>query len=119
MKPNDYLQDQVFASKVPEIYRLRIVESLTIPEIMKKIGCSRSTIYRALSIFEAVNPKLSETMKKQGQNVKPDDYKKLLEEIAKLKKNLAHERLRADFYEEMVTFGKEVYGIDLKKVGTK
>ena len=29
------------------------------------------------------------------------------------------ERLRADFYEEMVAFGKEVYGIDLKKAGTK
>ena len=26
---------------------------------------------------------------------------------------------RADFYEEMVDFGKEVYGIDLKKAGTK
>ena len=29
---------------------------------------------------------------------------------------LKKERLRADFYEEMVAFGKEVYGIDLKKL---
>ena len=28
-------------------------------------------------------------------------------------------RCITDFYEEMVAFGKEVYGIDLKKVGTK
>ena len=34
-------------------------------------------------------------------------------------KQLATEKLRADFYEEMVNFGKEVYGIDLKKAGTK
>ena len=35
------------------------------------------------------------------------------------KKQVKSERLRADFYEEMVAFGKEVYGIDLKKAGTK
>lgn len=58
-------------------------------------------------------------MKKQGKNVTPEDYKELLKEISELKKNLAQERLRADFYEEMVAFGKEVYGIDLKKGGTK
>lgn len=36
-----------------------------------------------------------------------------------LRKLLSQEKLRADFYEEMVAFGKEVYGIDLKKAGTK
>lgn len=39
----------------------------------------------------------------------------VLQEIAELKKQVKSERLRADFYEEMVAFGKEVYGIDLKK----
>ena len=58
-------------------------------------------------------------MKKQGKDVTEEDYKKLLNEISSLKKDLAQERLRADFYEEMVAFGKEVYGIDLKKAGTK
>ena len=45
-------------------------------------------------------------MKKNGKDVTPDDYKALQEEVA-------------DFYEEMVAFGKDVYGIDLKKAGTK
>lgn len=36
-----------------------------------------------------------------------------------LKGELKREKLRADFYEEMVEFGKDVYGIDLKKAGTK
>ena len=49
----------------------------------------------------------------------PEDYKKLLEEVSTLKSQLKREKLRADFYEEMVAFGKEVYGIDLKKAGTK
>ena len=56
---------------------------------------------------------------KKRKDVTPEDYKKLQEEIARLKSDLKRERLRADFYEEMVAFGKEVYGIDLKKAGTK
>ena len=40
-------------------------------------------------------------------------------ELTKLQKELRKEKLRADFYEEMVAHGKEVYGIDLKKAGTK
>lgn len=55
-------------------------------------------------------------MKKQSKDVTDEDYKKLLAELPSLKKELAHERLRADFYGEMVAFGKDVYGIDLKKL---
>lgn len=58
-------------------------------------------------------------MKRLATDIIPEDYKQLLQEIAELKKQVKSERLRADFYEEMVAFGKEVYGIDLKKAGTK
>lgn len=58
-------------------------------------------------------------MSKQGKEITPDDYKDLVKEVAELKKQLKAERLRADFYEEMVAFGKDAYGIDLKKAGTK
>lgn len=58
-------------------------------------------------------------MKKQNKDILPADYQKLALELSSLKKELAKERLRADFYKEMVAFGKEVYGIDLKKAGTK
>ncbi|WP_160247943.1 hypothetical protein [Phocaeicola sartorii] len=56
---------------------------------------------------------------KKRKEVSPGDYDNLKREIAQLKANLKREKLRADFYEEMVAFGKEVYGIDLKKAGTK
>lgn len=56
---------------------------------------------------------------KKRKEVSPADYDNLKREIAQLKANLKREKLRADFYEEMVAFGKEVYGIDLKKAGTK
>lgn len=58
-------------------------------------------------------------MKKIETAITPDDYKNLQTEIARLQSELKREKLRADFYEEMVAFGKEVYGIDLKKAGTK
>ena len=102
-----------------EIYRLRVVEGLEVAAIVEKLGISRSRVYRALTIFEVDTPQKAAMMKKQGKEVTEEDYKKLLGEIASLNKDLAQERLRADFYEEMVAFGKEVYGIDLKKAGTK
>ena len=100
-----------------EIYRLYALEHLTMTEISVKFGFALSSIhYRK---FEAENPELAEKMKKKGKEIIPEDYKQLLQEIAELKKQVKSERLRADFYEEMVAFGKEVYGIDLKKAGTK
>ena len=101
-----------------EVYRLYRVENLPLKEVMKKTGISSRTVYSYLRTFEAENPKLAVQMKKR-KDVTPDDYKKLQAEIAQLQSELRNERLRADFYEEMVKFGKEVYGIDLKKAGTK
>lgn len=119
MKEKNYIQEQERNLLTQEIYRLRILEGMDVNSIREKLGVSRSRVYTALTTFEQENPQQAELMKKQGKDVTPDDYKKLQEEIAILKKDLAQERLRADFYEEMVAFGKEVYGIDLKKAGTK
>ena len=88
-------------------------------EISKKKGLSISTIYRKIHNFEASNPQIANQMQKQGKEITPEDYRKLQAEVSRLQGELKREKLRADFYEEMVAFGKEVYGIDLKKVGTK
>ena len=101
-----------------EVYDLYRVQNLPISVVMEKTGLSRSSIYNYLRIFEASNPEMSEQMKKR-KDVTPSDYRKLQDENARLQSELKREKLRADFYEEMVAFGKEVYGIDLKKAGTK
>ena len=98
---------------------MRHMQHLGIPEIISKTGIKRSQVYRFLNTFAAEYPDLVEQMKKKKEDVSPDDYKKLLEEVSTLQSQLKREKLRADFYEEMVAFGKEVYGIDLKKAGTK
>lgn len=111
-----YNREQERKLRYHEIYRLRMLEGEDVSSIAEKFGLNRRSVYYALTIFEQENPQQAELMKKQGKDVTPEDYKKLQEEIAILKKDLAQERLRADFYEEMVVFGKEVYGIDLKKL---
>ena len=119
MRKQDYYHKQELSLRSCEIYRLHIIERLTVRVIMKELGLSRSCIYRALSTFERDNPQQAEIMKNQSKNVCSEDHKRLLNELSELKKELSNERLRADFYEEMVAYGKEVYGIDLKKAGTK
>ena len=101
------------------VYEMRHLHHLSVPEIISKTGISQSQVYRFLRIFAAEYPDLVEQMKKKREDVSPDEYQKLLEELSTLKSELKREKLRADFYEEMVAFGKEVYGIDLKKAGTK
>ena len=119
MKEKNYNQEQARNLLNQEINRLCLLEGMDVKSIIEKLEVSRSRVYKALTTFEQENPQQVELMKKRGKDVTPEDYKKLREEIAILKKDLTRERLRADFYEEMVAFGKEVYGIDLKKAGTK
>lgn len=101
------------------VYEMRHIEHLSVQEIVSKTGINRTQVYRFLSTFAAEYPDLVDQMKKKREDVTPDEYKELLEEVSTLKSQLKREKLRADFYEEMVAFGEEVYGIDLKKAGTK
>ena len=102
-----------------QVYEMRHMDHLSVSEIVSKTGIKRTQVYSFLSTFASEYPDLVEQMKKKREDVTPDEYKKLLEEVSTLKSQLKREKLRADFYEEMVAFGKEVYGIDLKKAGTK
>ena len=106
-------------NEMKEVYELHYVQHLREKEILSLKGLNRSSYYQILRNFAAEYPELADQMKKKGSEIVPDDYRKLLEEVSTLKTELKNEKLRADFYEEMVAFGKEVYGIDLKKAGTK
>lgn len=99
MRETHYNRERARNLRTQEIYRLRIIEGMDISGIIEKMGISRVGVYRALSIFERENPQQAALMKKQGKDISPEDYHKLLNELSKLKKDLAQERLRADFYE--------------------
>lgn len=102
-----------------EVFSMHCIENLSASEIIRKTGLNKNRVYKILSTFAVENPELAEQMKKKGKDLVPEDYTRLQKELADLRKQLAKEKLRADFYEEMVAFGKDVYGIDLKKAGTK
>lgn len=119
-KKEEKFQSQLNRSKLERsCYEMVHLQGLPVVEVAKKTGLSRQTIYLYLRNFEAINPKVADQMKKSGRDVTPEDYKALQDEVARLKSELKQQKLRADFYEEMVAFGKDVYGIDLKKAGTK
>lgn len=102
-----------------EVFSMHCIENLSASAIIRKTGLNKNRVYKILSTFAAENPELAEQMKKKVKDLVPEDYTRLQKELADLRKQLAKEKLRADFYEEMVAFGKDVYGIDLKKAGTK
>lgn len=116
---NNYSEAVTYALRSRDVYSLFALEGLSRHEISQRIGVSPSTVWRIIRTFEAENPQLSEEMKKKGKDVSPEDFRKLLAEVNNLKAELKKEKLRADFYEEMVAFGEEVYGIELKKAGIK
>jgi len=118
-KESRYAKDTVRINEMKEVYELFHIYHLRVPEIMSRKGMTHYKVYHFLRTFAEEYPELAEQMKKKGSDITPEDYKKLLEEVSTLKSELKKEKLRADFYEEMVAFGKEVYGIDLKKAGTK
>ena len=102
-----------------DVYYLYKVEHESVTSISQKKSLNRRKVYRILRTFASENPEMAEKMAKQGKDVTPSDYEELLKKVSELESKLKRETLRADFYEEMVAFGKEVYGIDLKKAGTK
>ena len=118
-KESIYVKSSNRINEMKTVSEMRHIQHLDVSEIMSKTGLKRGQIYRFLRTFASEYPELSEQMKKKREDVTPDEYQKLLEELSTLKSELKREKLRADFYEEMVAFGKEVYGIDLKKAGTK
>ena len=116
-KKNERLQSLLDRSRLEKsCYEMFYLQGVPVAEVARKTGLSRQTIYTYLRNFEVINPQIAEQMKKNGKDATPDDYKALQEEVARLKGELKREKLRADFYEEMVEFGKDVYGIDLKKL---
>ena len=120
-QPNEssYVKSSNRINEMKTVYEMRHLQHLGISEIMSRTGIKRTQVYNFLRTFAAEYSDLVEQMKKKREDVSHDEYRKLLEELSTLKSELKRERLRADFYEEMVAFGKEVYGIDLKKAGTK
>lgn len=105
--------------KYKEVYDMYYVQNLSQSDISEKTGYSRSHVYHIIHTFAGDYPLKAEEMKNQSKTFTQEEYLRLKDELAKTKEQLKRQSMETAIYKELVAIGKEVYGIDLKKAGTK
>lgn len=120
-----------YHTKKRELYYDRVIklyqEGLNYERISKIIPVTCDTISRWIRTFVAENQsstRMAKTIHPQEVSPVPGsesaDVKVLQSEIARLKKQLAHETLRADAYDELINVAEKQFNISIrKKAGTK
>lgn len=121
-----------YHTKKRELYYDRVIklyqeEGLSYERISKIIPVSSDTVSNWIRTFVAESrssPRMAKTI--HPQEVSPvsgsesADIKVLQSEIARLKRQLAHETLRADAYDELINVAEKQFNISIrKKAGTK
>ena len=91
------------------------MEGKSTKEIAKEHGISLTTVNRILCKFAVENDKSALLMGKRTTDSLSEDNKALRKEILDLKKQLYHEKMRADFYDTMVDVAEEMFGIEIRK----
>lgn len=110
-----------------EVIRLYTQERLGCLRISRIIPVSRRTVSLWIRNFVEENRKSKSMTKFSRPKAVPavsdegsTDIKTLQLEISRLKKQLAHESLRADAYEELINVAEKQFNISIrKKAGTK
>ncbi|MCQ2075878.1 MAG: helix-turn-helix domain-containing protein [Bacteroidaceae bacterium] len=121
-----------YHTKKRELYYDRVIklyqeEGLNYERISKIIPVSSDTVSNWIRTFVAENQNSTHMAKtNHPQKVSPvpgsesADVKVLQSEIARLKKQLAHETLRADAYDELINVAEKQFNISIrKKAGAK
>ena len=112
-----------------EMYYEKVVEmhqkGCTPSTISKKINLDPDTIRRWIRNFAAENNLVEHAMNnievtENQMSEYSDNIKELKEKIRQLEKELKHERLRADVYNELINVAEENFNIQIrKKAGAK
>lgn len=121
-----------YHTKKRELYYDRVIklyqeEGLSYERISKIIPVSSDTVSNWIRTFVAESQSSTRMAKtNHPQEVSPvsgsesTDIKVLQSEIARLKRQLAHETLRADAYDELINVAEKQFNILIrKKAGTK
>lgn len=105
--------------KRQEIIELAVTSRMSYPEVAKKTDVNVRTVEYIMAKF-AKGTKVPEQMAKKKTDPTPEDYAALQAEVARLQKELRHEKMRADVYSTMVDVAEEMFHIPIrKKAGTK
>lgn len=112
---------EMYYGKVVEMHQKGCIPST----ISKKIKLDPDTICRWIRNFAAENNPSEHAMKTAEVTDNkppghPNDITELKEKIRQLEKELKHERLRADVYDELINVAEENFKIQIrKKAGAK
>lgn len=101
-------------------------EGLSYRHIAKIIPVSKTTIMRWIANFAEENlhkvpimnkrsPKSESHVAQEPQKELPEDVKELQAEVARLKKELRHEKMRADAYDTMIDLAEDAFKIPIRK----
>lgn len=113
------LTKEVREEKRQEIIELAVTSRISYPEVAKKTDVNVRTVEYIMSKF-AKETNVPEQMAKKKTEPIPEDYAALQAEIARLRKELRQEKMRADVYSTMVDVAEEMFHIPIrKKAGTK
>ena len=116
------LRDQYYEEAV----NLYVKEGLSIRGISKIIPVGKSTIAKWIANFANDYPQEAPIMKKRSikpapqieqepRTDLPEDVKALQEEVLRLKKELRHEKMRADAYDMMIDLAEDAFKIPIRK----
>ena len=81
--------------------------------LARKYGIGMVTVHDILRNFAAENDKSALLMGKKVKTSESEEIKALRKEVWDLKKQLYHEKMRADFYDTMVDVAEEMFGIEI------
>ena len=108
-----------------EVIRLYTQEGIGCTKISRIIPVGETTISRWIRNFAAENNLVEHAMNnievtENQMSEYSDNIKELKEKIRQLEKELKHERLRADVYNELINVAEENFKIQIrKKAGAK
>ena len=83
--------------------------------LAQEYGIGQATVCDILRNFAAENDKSALLMGKKVKTGESEEIKALRKEVWDLKKQLYHEKMRADFYDTMVDVAEEMFGIEIRK----
>lgn len=106
--------------KEREIVSTVLNGNLTYREVAEETGVNIRTVQYLMGKFAKSTNVAQQMSRKVSANPTPEDYAALQREVERLRKELRHEKMRADVNSTMVDVAEEMFGIQIrKKAGTK
>lgn len=106
-------------------FKIQVVQEALVEHVNKAALCRKYSISRPALLYQwirifAPSPNLDEVPMKSSSKKESDEIRSLKRQLQQKELELQKEKMRADFYDEMVNVAEEMFNIPIrKKAGTK